>query len=30
VLPPKASAAFVANMEDVLDVYARRTTRSGR
>jgi hypothetical protein len=23
VLPPKASAAFVANMEDVLDVYAR-------
>ena len=23
MLPPKASAAFVANMEDVLDVYAR-------
>jgi DDE superfamily endonuclease len=23
VIPPKASAAFVANMEDVLDVYAR-------
>jgi transposase len=23
VLPPKANAAFVANMEDVLDVYAR-------
>lgn len=23
VLPPKASAAFVANLEDVLDVYAR-------
>lgn len=24
VIPPKASAPFVANMEDVLDVYARR------
>ena len=33
VIPPTQSAAFVANMEDVLDVYARppaRSTRRGR